>query len=99
MLSSSFQSVCSFSDACVWVVPCKETIKKATNKKGSTILLRPFSIVASVTSTEMDFVSRCTESTSEIAFRRFLAKARFVFASRGNVADHHRHQESARLVA
>src|SRR5437660_12671850 len=42
MLSSSFQSVCSFSDACVWVVPCKETIKKTTNKKGSTILLRPF---------------------------------------------------------
>jgi len=35
MLSSSFQSVCSFSDACVWVVPCKETIKKATNKRAA----------------------------------------------------------------
>ncbi len=63
------------------MVSLQGTTQTQASENEQTLWKLDDSIVVYVTSTEMDFESRCTESTSEIAFRRFLAKARFVFAS------------------
>ena len=84
MLNGRRRIVLPFLLVAFLMVSLQGTTQTQASENEQTLWKHDVSIVAYVTSTEMDFQSRCTESTSEIAFRRFLAKARFVFASRGN---------------